>query len=444
MVPAERIDDERWQRAFAEVGRLIGGRVTRVEKQPRWRPAWFLEVDCDGETVPAFFRGDRGLGSGTYDIRYEYEVMRVLEDHGIPVPRLYGFCEEPRGIVMARAPGRPNLATADDDAQRRAVLDDYVDILARMHGIGLGEFEAIGLTMPKGADQIGLDDLPVWEKTFRKSKQRPEPLIEFALQWLKRSVPQKRSHITFVTGDAAQFLFDGKRVTAVLDFELAHLGDPLGDLAAFRGRDVSEPLGDISRAYRRYAEITGEELDLDAIAFHSVRFSLNTPLAVAALCAAPFPGVNLPQYLSWYLVFGRMALETIADIEGITLEVPTLPAPVETRNTGLFDLLAGSFKDDRNYSSETALRMVQIARERDRHGTAVERDDLASVSQVVGRRIDDWATADAELERVVLEDDRGRDEELIRCLHRRTMMQELLLRPAMRELPNLEFQRIAL
>ena len=72
---------------------------------------------------------------GVYPLEHEYEVMRVLEAHGIPVPHIYGFCDEPRGIVMEQAPGRANLATASRRGERRAVLDHYVEILVAMHRI---------------------------------------------------------------------------------------------------------------------------------------------------------------------------------------------------------------------------------------------------------------------------------------------------------------------
>ena len=79
-----------------------------------------------------------------------------------------------------------------------------------------------------------------------------------------------------------------------------------------RGRDLSEPLGDLPSAFQRYFELTGEEIPRSAIDFHTVRFNLNTPLAVAALVANPPPGIDLVQYLSWYWVWSRAALEVMA------------------------------------------------------------------------------------------------------------------------------------
>lgn len=53
---------EEWHRALRWAERQLGGRITRVERQPRWRPAAFLDLDLerDGQTLPIYFRGQRG------------------------------------------------------------------------------------------------------------------------------------------------------------------------------------------------------------------------------------------------------------------------------------------------------------------------------------------------------------------------------------------------
>ena len=124
------------RRAFAETERLVGGVVVKAQSQGRWRPAWFLELDRDGEILPGYFRGDRGLADhGVYTLEHELRVLQVLEAEGIPVPHIYGFCDEPRGIVMERAPGRANLATEEDPEKRASTLDHYLEILVAMHSI---------------------------------------------------------------------------------------------------------------------------------------------------------------------------------------------------------------------------------------------------------------------------------------------------------------------
>ena len=60
---------EQWQRAFSWIEARLGAKIVRAERQPRWRPAWFIEVERDSErgkeTLGVYFRGDRGESAGT-------------------------------------------------------------------------------------------------------------------------------------------------------------------------------------------------------------------------------------------------------------------------------------------------------------------------------------------------------------------------------------------
>ena len=354
--------------------------------------------------------------------------------------------EEPRGSVMERAPGRANLGTEDDPDKRAATLDHYMEILVAMHRIPVERFEAIGLRRPSDADAVGLVDLPVWVKGYRQRKQRPEPLIELLLGWLERNVPSHRDQVTFIAGDAGQFVFDEGRVTAVLDLELACLGDPLADLGGMRNRDISEPLGDLSRGFHRYAELTGEPIDLQALHYHTARFGVNTPLACSYLCADPPPGLNLAQYLGWNLVYARLPIEVIAEVEGVDLERPSIPEPRPSVGGAAHDALVAALEPaaKQSYEGDVALRMAQYVRELDRRGPRVEAEDLEEASKLVGRALASWAEADVVLEEVVDREGEARLPELLRYFYRRTLRHEALLRPAMRELTDVEFQPIRL
>lgn len=442
--------DATWKRAFAEVERMVGGRVVGAERQKRWRPAWYLDVECDEEIATIYFRGDRGLGSdGVYNLEHEMAVLRALEAQGIAVPHVYGFCEDPRGIVMERCPGRANLATAESEEERRAVLEHYIEILVDIHRCETTPFEEAGLHRPRNADEIGRGDLDVWERSYRKNKTRPEPLIEFVLGWLKRNVPTHRDRVSIITGDCGQFVFEHGRVTGVLDLELAMLGDPLADLAALRCRDTSEPLGDLSHAYRHYEKMSGEPIDMAVVHYHTVRFALNTPLAVAYLCAQPMPGLNLAQYLGWYLVFGRIPIEVIADLEGVELSAPPPVAAVETHESGAHDLLVATLEAaaKRDYEFDAAFRVAQYLREVDRRGSGSQQEDLDELARLIDKpasSLGDWRAADGALEEFVLGAGVDDDRDILRYLYRRNLRRESLLAPAMRELENTEIQPIDL
>jgi len=437
-----------WLPAFTHVESLTGGRIVSAQSQERWRPAWFLEVERPtGERIGVYFRGDRGVEQhGVYPLEHEYEVMRVLEAHGIPVPHIYGFCEEPRGIVMEQAPGRANLATATDEAERRAVLDHYIEILVAMHRIPTAAFAHLKLPLPATPEALALGDLPRWEKSYRARKKQPEPLIEFVLRWLHENAPRHRSRATFLAGDAGQFLFDAGRVTRVIDLELAYLGDPLADLAGMMSRDLSEPLGDLSRGFRRYGELMGEPVDLATVLYHATRFAIVTPLATVPLVQSPPPGLNYVQYAGWAHVYGRGALDAIAQRMGIALEAPALPEPEPTRASPAFAhavaLLKGPAK--KSYEADVSLRLAQHLAEVDRLGPELEAEDIDEVSILLGRGVTSWSEADAALEDFVLEAKPARTPDVLQLLYRRTLRQEALLKPALRELDGVAIQKIRL
>ena len=437
--------DPAWRSAFEWVERNLGGRIVRWERHPRWRPAWYLDVERAGESVPVYFRGDRGaLDHGVYPLEHEMKVLQLLERHGLPVPHVYGFCPEPRGIVMQRCPGRSNLATAESEAEGVSVLDHYVELIARMHRIDLAEAEAIGLERPRSPEALGLGDLDHWERAYRREKRRPDPMIEFTLRWLRRNVPRHRSRAALIQSDAGQFLFDRGRITALHDFELAYLGDPMAEFAGLRNRTLSEPLGDLRRAVRRYEELTGEPADLRAIDYHTVRFGLVTPLSTVHLVADPPPGVELVQYLAWYLVYGRQCLEVMAHMLGVELRPIELPKPVSTRHStahaALVSMLAPTEGADpiQAYRTRTAERVARYLERAELFGPALEAQNLDEVGALLDRRPSSWSDADLRLETFVQGAGPESDAALVGYFHRHFSRHEALLQGALRELEGVE------
>ena len=433
-----------WARAFAQVERLVGGRIVRAEKQARWRPAFFLDIDCGGELELVYLRGDRGESQhGVYGLDHEYRVLVALGAEGVPVPHVYGFLDDPLAIVMARAPGRVNLATANDDDERTAVLNHWIDILAALHRLPLGRFEAIGIERPQRAEQLGLGDFQRWEKSWRDRKNRPDPRIEWVIRWLHRNVPRHRNKPAMLQGDAGQFLFDQGRVTAMIDLELAYIGDPLADLAGMLNRDLSEPMGDLNRAFHRYAGLMGEPLDVKSVWYHTARFGICTPIACAPLLAAPPAQFNYPVYLGWDIVYGRICLEAIARFSGIALREPELPEPAPSRHAPGFDqLLATLSAAGRSYENDTAFRIAQWARELDARGAGIEHDDADEVARLTGTRAAPGQGSDRALEAFVLGAGAERDEEILQLLYRRTKRQQALMQPALRELEHARLAEI--
>src|SRR3546814_3078131 len=102
---------------------------------------------------------------------------------------------------------------------------------------------------------------------YARRKTGPQPLVEFAIGWLKRNVPKHRTRPSFAHFDAGQFLFVDGRITGLYDFEFSMIGDPFADLATMRMRDSYEPTGDSIANLIRSEEHTSELQSLMRISY---------------------------------------------------------------------------------------------------------------------------------------------------------------------------------
>ncbi len=441
----------RWRLAFDWAERELGGRVVAWEPQPRWRPACFFELERAGQILPLYWRGARSeWHRDARPLEREMRVIEVLERNGVRVPHAYGLCQDPPGLVLEKLPGRFNLATANDERHRRAVLDEYLVQLARIHSIPIEEFEAIGFDRPRSSEQSCYGETRRFERDYRAAKQRPEPMIEFQLAWCKRNLPRDRQEFSFLVCDSGQFMFDDAGLTGLIDFELGYIGDYAADLAGLRTRDLSEPIGELGRAMRRYGEISGREIDLRAIDYHTIRFALLNPLSLAAALAKPNRDANFVQYLGWYVCYGRCGLEVLARYARVPLDPPRIPEGAPSRrgvaHSHLVELLdpARIEGDDpasreRAYDFDRMQRLAIYLERSDRYGAALEADDLEDAAKLLGSRPASWQEADERLERLVLESGPERDADFIRYFHRRLSREESLLEPVLREQRNATF-----
>ena len=156
--------------------------------------------------------------------------------------------------------------------------------------------------------------------TVGKQAGNIDPPLEFLQQWLRRNVPKHRTQASFIAGDAGQFMSSGTDVLALLDFEIANIGDTHWDLACFRGRHPYENMGDIPSLYRRYAEITGEAVDLPVVAYHTVAFLQLSGIGATFFMQPQAHGGNWIEGVLEYASITRRAYEAIAELQGIALD----------------------------------------------------------------------------------------------------------------------------
>lgn len=415
----------------------VGGTVITIARQPRWRPVWFADVERDGELLQLVVRGDRTDMPLIFPLDHEMRLQALLHDHGIPTARVHGWIDDPMAYVMDRIPGRPDFAGSTDD-ERRAVVDDYLQVLARMHALDIGPFVEGGIIRAERPEESGTFGQSRYELVYRSAKTHPDPLMEFCLGWLHRNPPRSGGRESPIVWDSGQFHHHDGRIAAVLDVEIGHIGDPMMDLAAWRMRDTIIGYGDFPTLYDRYGELSGEPVDLDAIKRHHFMFTLTNQLGLGQFLRDPPDGSDLMTNLQWCAETNLFATEALADI--LDVDLPTVEVPEErwSRATPALDHLVRDLRGVQTtdeylrYHLRTLFRAARHAARADAIGDAVSEADLDDLHQLFGHRPASWLEGEAELERFVLADagTGQHDEALLGVFHKRNLRAHQLLGPA--------------
>ena len=198
----------------------------------------FNLIDGAGGAVPLILRRDPVSSVLYTDRRLEVAVLQALAATDLPVPvvlwsDLDGQHFERPAVIMRRAEGTCDYRVLNSDAplqERVEMAKRFCHLLARVHGTDLGAtgLDQILPTPPTGGASEAVD---LWLSTLHERVGFPCPELESAAVWLKRRAPMNE-HPALVHGDfkpGNMLLTDG-HVSALLDWETAHIGDPHEDL----------------------------------------------------------------------------------------------------------------------------------------------------------------------------------------------------------------------
>jgi hypothetical protein len=99
-----------------------------------------------------------------------------------------------------------------------------------------------------------------------------DPLVRLSADWLEENVPDYDGPVVLVQGDTGpgNFLYRDGRVTAVLDWELCHFGDPMDDIAWLSLRTVQDTFTHLPDRLAEYAAASGHEIDVDRVWYYRV------------------------------------------------------------------------------------------------------------------------------------------------------------------------------
>ena len=247
---------------------LLGVEVRNVRRLSAGasRAMWAVDaVGDDGSLRPLIVRTDpRGENRPTGPVP-ESALLRAAAEAGVPVPEV--VAEDDEHLVVERIEGETIPRKILRDKEYASALPRLAaqcgEALAAIHSIPVGEVAGL---------DSDVDPVVTW-RVMLDGFGQPHPTFELALRWLDERRPPTTG-ATIVHGDFrnGNLIVGPDGLRAVLDWELAHVGDPMEDLGwlcvkAWRF-GVDRPVGgfgDRTDLYAAYERASGQPVDADVV-----------------------------------------------------------------------------------------------------------------------------------------------------------------------------------
>jgi len=231
------VDFERLEPWFASNVAPVGALTARVIGHGRSNLTY--RIESDGKAWVLRRPPLSHVLPTAHDMKREFRVISALEGTAVPVPHAIALCED-TGVIGAPfyvmsfvegvVPTDPNAVAAMlDEAARRRLGEELIDTLVAFHAIDPASVGLADFGKPQGfvARQVRRFTQQLEQSTVRKV-----PELEELARRLAGAIPEEADH-TLVHGDYRLdncVISEDGHLAAVLDWEMATLGDPLTDL----------------------------------------------------------------------------------------------------------------------------------------------------------------------------------------------------------------------
>ena len=285
---------------------------------------WSFDIaHPDGAIGAILRRAPSGYGAApgrAAGLNAEAVLMQLAFDAGVPSPKVLHVLKPDDGLgtgfVMQRVAGEtiPRKILRDDEfvAARPKLARQCGEILAGIHGLSaasLPQLRCMNAAAEIAELQREIDGFG-W----------PRPVFQLALRWLRDNDPGPSERVTLVHGDFrhGNLMIDPDGVRAVLDWEIAHFGDPMEDLGwictnSWRFGEIDKPVGGFGSREDLFAgyEEAGRKVYPERVMFWEVMGSLRWGI----MCGRMMQRFrNAPDHPMEQAVIGRRPSETEIDL----------------------------------------------------------------------------------------------------------------------------------
>ena len=279
------------------------GQIEAVEQiaggysKDTWRVRASKGIDNHRHMV---LRRDLPFGPGENTVSDELQLLRDLHANGLPVPEPLWHCgaASPVGQPFLLFPQIPGSAVFGDwhaePGLQRHILHELARVMAQLHSLPVATLASTAkLNAAATPTALVRQYVQSWYDKWQRRQVTPSRIMETAYQWLLDNVPTGLHAPSIVHGDISlrNTLIDGDRLTALLDWEFWHLGDPMEDLSYFRL--VAEPYIDWVDFMAAYREAGGPDYDEARADYYavwrSVRNATTTTTAWHGFLSGAYP-----------------------------------------------------------------------------------------------------------------------------------------------------------
>jgi len=408
-------EQDRSDRAWVE--QVTGGVVTSFEHAPGGgsRGMRFVDVETsDGSRLELVVRRETGGGpyaGSQFTLERESVPYRALAGTGVRIPRFHALADDGNAILAARVHGSNDFHGIADPDEKEAVRRSFLRELARLHALDPDSLDLAGFDLPETPRQRAESWLGVWRHFFETRIRRPVPLLRFAIGWLERHAPEAPGRRALCHGDVGpgNFVHADGEVSALLDWELCHVGDVHDDLGmlALRGHQLNA-FGDLTEDLRYYEAVSGTEVDTALVRYYrAVALVLALTTSVAQLDNPTDERVQVPLYLHLVPGLHRLLADALAELAGVEWDAPEPPEVSPARSdlevlAVIADAIKGRDSDDVVLGAGVGDLLAHLDASA-RFGRSIESDDLDEVMEVLGVRPPSFDAALVELDRAVAE-----------------------------------------
>ncbi|MET0250507.1 MAG: phosphotransferase family protein [Sphingobium sp.] len=368
----------------------------------------------DGRTLDCYMNYDvnkAGAGDDAAFLR-EAAILRELSgplaDSGVRVAPFVCALPDQRALVMGKAAGEAIFGRAGDADAQMTVAHDFMAQMAALHAIDIRRVQGLGTPRPLREEALAR----IADIRAAARRNGDDPLIMLALDWLEDNVPAEPDRMVIVHGDGGpgNFMHLDGRVTALLDWELVHFGDPMADIAMLCLRDLFQPFVALPPAFAAYEKAHGVPIDLTRVRYWRLLFQ--TGFAGRTRLDDPDtpPPPNLGMNMVYRMVHRKVLAEALAEASGIALAPVALPEADESPYARHFAIALDDIRDvivprlpdqQASVKAKGLARLVKWWRDLDRYGPAFNAAELAEISTALGTQFEGLEQAREGLARAV-------------------------------------------